>query len=157
MVMNPEERFNAREHLDSILERWRLLPTRQKTNRGWVRAIREALGMTTTQLSSRLGASQSRVVASEAAEKTGSLTVKNLARAANALDCELVYALVPRHPFPEMVERRVKQKASSSIAAISHSMMLEYQAVADATTAVQLEQLIQKMKLSARSDIWEGE
>ena len=113
--------------------------------------------MTTTQLSSRLGVSQSRVVASEAAEKTGSLTVKNLARAANALDCELVYALVPRHPLQEMVERRVKQKASSSIAAISHSMMLEYQAVADATTAVQLEQLIQKMKLSARSDIWEGE
>ena len=56
-----------------------------------------------------------------------------------------------------MVERRVKQKASSSIAAISHSMMLEDQAVADATTAVQLEQLLQKMKLSARPDIWEGE
>ncbi|MDC0379732.1 mobile mystery protein A, partial [Litorivicinus sp.] len=151
------ERFNAREHLDSILERWRLLPTRRKPNRGWVRAIREALGMTTTQLSSRLGVSQSRVVAMEVAEQTGSLTIKNLARAANALDCELVYALVPRHSLQEMVEQRVKQKASNSIAAISHSMMLEGQAVADDTTAVQLEQLIQKMKMSARSDIWEGE
>lgn len=155
--MNSEERFNAREHLDSILERWRLLPTGHKPNRGWVRAIREALGMTTTQLSSRLGVSQSRVVAMEVAEQTGSLTIKNLARAANALDCELVYALVPRHSLQEMVEQRVKQKASNSIAAISHSMMLEDQAVADDTTAVQLEQLIQKMKMSARSDIWEGE
>jgi len=155
--MNSEERFNAREYLDSILERWRLLPTRHQPNRGWVRAIREALGMTTTQLSSRLGVSQSRVVAMEVAEQTGSLTIKNLARAANALDCELVYALVPRHSLQEMVEQRVKQKASNSIAAISHSMMLEDQAVADDTTAVQLEQLIQKMKMSARSDIWEGE
>jgi len=155
--MNSEERFNAREHLDSILERWRLLPTRHQPSRGWVRAIREALGMTTTQLSSRLGVSQSRVVAMEVAEQTGSLTIKNLARAANALDCELVYALVPRHSLQEMVEQRVKQKASNSIAAISHSMMLEDQAVADDTTAVQLEQLIQKMKMSARSDIWEGE
>ena len=155
--MNSEERFNAREHLDSILERWRLLPTIHKPNRGWVRAIREALGMTTTQLSSRLGVSQSRVVAMEVAEQSGSLTIKNLARAANALDCELVYALVPRHSLQEMVEQRVKQKASNSIAAISHSMMLEDQAVADATTAVQLEQLIRKMTMSARSDIWEEE
>ena len=155
--MNSEERFNARAHLDSILERWRLLPTRHKPNRGWVRAIREALGMTTTQLSSRLGVSQSRVVAMEVAEQTGSLTIKNLARAANALDCELVYALVPRHSLQEMVEQRVRQRASRSIAAISHSMMLENQAVADEMTAVQLEQLIQKMKMSARSDIWEGE
>jgi len=155
--MNSEERFNAREHLDSILERWRLLPTRHKPTRGWVRAIREALGMTTTQLSSRLGVSQSRVVAMEGAEQSGSLTIKNLARAANALDCELVYALVPRHSLQEMVEQRVKQKVSNSIAAISHSMMLEDQAVADEATAVQLEQLIQKMKMSARSDIWEGE
>ena len=155
--MNPEERFNARVYLDFILKRWRLLPTRHKPSRGWVRAIREALGMTTTQLSSRLGVSQSRVVAMEVAEQTGSLTIKNLARAASALDCELVYALVPRHPLQEMVEQRVKQKAFSSIAAISHSMMHEEPAVADATTAVQLEQMIQKMTMSARSDIWEGE
>ena len=93
----------------------------------------------------------------EVAEQTGSLTIKNLARAANALDCELVYALVPRYSLQEMVEQRVKQKASNSIAAISHSMMLEDQAVADATTAVQLEQLIRKMTMSARSDIWEEE
>jgi predicted DNA-binding mobile mystery protein A len=93
----------------------------------------------------------------EVAEQTGSLTIKNLARAAHALDCELVYALVPRHPLQETVAERVKQKASRSIAAISHSMMLEDQAVADEITAVQLEQLIQKMTMSARSDIWEGE
>ena len=93
----------------------------------------------------------------EVAEQSGSLTIKNLARAANALDCELVYALVPRHSLQEMVEQRVRQKASRSIAAISHSMMLEDQAVADEITAVQLEQLIQKMTMSARSDIWEGE
>ena len=102
--MNSEERFNAKVHLDSILERWRLLPTRHKSSRGWARAIREALGMTTTQLSSRLGVSQSRVVAMEVAEQTGSLTIKNLARAANVLDCELVYALVPRHPLQAMIE-----------------------------------------------------
>ena len=155
--MRPKERINAREHLDSIFEHWRLLPARHKPGRGWVRAIREALGMTTTQLGSKLGVSQSRVVAMEGAEHTGSLTIKNLERAANALDCELVYALVPRRSLQVMVEERVKQKAISSIAAISHSMMLEDQTVGDEATAVQLEQLIQKMMQSARSNIWEEE
>jgi hypothetical protein len=48
--MRPEERFNAREHLDSILKHWRSLPARHKLGREWVRAIREALNLTQTDL-----------------------------------------------------------------------------------------------------------
>ena len=83
--------------------------------------------------------------------------MKNLARAAEALDCELVYALVPRHSLQAMVDKRINQKATAMVGAIAHSMMLEDQEVTDATTAAQLEQLIQRMTMNARSDIWEGE
>ena len=83
--------------------------------------------------------------------------MKNLARAAEALDCELVYALVPRHSLQAMVDKRINQKATAMVGAIAHSMMLEDQKVTDATTAAQLEQLIQRMTMNARSDIWEGE
>ena len=155
--MKSEERHHARSYLDEILADWRSLPVKQSPRLGWLRAIREALGMTTTQFSTRLGVSQSRVVAMERAEQTGSLTMKNLARAAEALDCELVYALVPRHSLQAMVDKRINQKATATIGAIAHSMMLEDQKVTDATTAAQLEQLIQRMTMNARSDIWEGE
>ena len=83
--------------------------------------------------------------------------MKNLARAAEALDCELVYALVPRHSLQAMVDKPINQKATATIGAISHSMMFEDQEVTDATKAAQLEQLIQRMTMNARSDIWEGE
>ena len=155
--MKSEERHHARSYLDEILADWRSLPIKQSPRLGWLRAIREALGMTTTQFSTRLGVSQSRVVAMERAEQIGSLTMKNLARAAEALDCELVYALVPRHSLQAMVDKRINQKATAMVGAIAHSMMLEDQEVTDATTAAQLEQLIQRMTMNARSDIWEGE
>ena len=155
--MKSEERDHARSHLDEILADWRSLLIKQSPRLGWLRAIREVLGMTTTQFSTRLGVSQSRVVAMERAEQTGSLTMKNLARAAKALDCELVYALVPRHSLQAMIDKRINQKATATIGAISHSMMFEDQEVTDATKAAQLEQLIQRMTMNARSDIWEGE
>ena len=53
--MRPEERFSARGYLDSILEHWPLLPTRHKPGRGWVRATREPLNLTQTDLAQALG------------------------------------------------------------------------------------------------------
>ena len=47
-----------------------------RPSRGWIRAIREALGMTTGQLAKRLGVHQPRVIELERGEATGNCTVK---------------------------------------------------------------------------------
>ncbi len=75
-----------------------------RPSRGWLKAIREALGMTTAQLGQRLGVVQSRVVAIEQAEAKGTVTLNSLEKAAQALDCRLVYALVPRQSLEDAVE-----------------------------------------------------
>ncbi len=72
--------------------------------------------MTAAQLGSRIGVSQQRALAMEGAETRGSLTLASLARAAEALDCRLVYALVPRRSLDNLVEERAAAHARAASA-----------------------------------------
>ena len=116
--MRFRERATARRQLD---KRFSQLPGADafvRPPRGWIKAIREALGMTTKQLAQRLGVVQSRVVAIEKAETSGSITLDSLERAAQALDCRLVYMLVPRRPLQNLVEQRAKALAKNRLAVV---------------------------------------
>jgi predicted DNA-binding mobile mystery protein A len=97
--------------------------------RGWVKAIREALGMTTAQLAKRLGVKQPTVVAMEQSEVKGTIELATLRRVAEALDCTLVYALVPKKPLEAMVRGRAQIFSRRRRAPVEHSMLLEDQAV----------------------------
>src|SRR5713226_2299751 len=67
-----------------------------KPRRGWLRAIREASGMSMQQVASVMGVTRQHVAFLEKSEADERTTLKSLKRAAEALDCELVYALVPK-------------------------------------------------------------
>lgn len=67
--------------------------------------------MTAAQLAKRLGVSQQRALVIEQAETSGSITLASLARAADALDCELIYAVVPRTSLERLVEDRAARLA----------------------------------------------
>ena len=155
--MRPEDRALARRQLDK-----RLTPLRQSQDlarppRGWIRAIRDALGMTTKQLGLRMGVSQPRITQLERAEKDGSTTLATLQRAANAMDCQLVYALVPRRPLQELVEERVTQRARTIMDATAHSMALEDQRADADSEEAQLQQLIKELSDKAGPSLWEDE
>src|SRR6187402_1584857 len=96
----------ARKHLDRRLSGLKPVSDWARPPRGWIRAIRDAVGMTAEQLATRIGVSQPRVMAIEKAEARGSLTLQSLTRAAEALDCTLVYALVPNESLDVMVRKR---------------------------------------------------
>jgi predicted DNA-binding mobile mystery protein A len=99
--------------------------------RGWIRAIREALGMTAEQLAKRLGVKQPSVVALEQSEAKGTIELATLRRAAEALDCTLVYALVPNKPLEQTLRERARLFARRRSEPIEHSMALEDQALED--------------------------
>jgi predicted DNA-binding mobile mystery protein A len=84
--------------------------------RGWIKAIREALGMTSAQFAARLGVKQPSVVAIEQSEARGTIQLDTLRRAAAALDCTLVYALVPRESLEEIVRGRARELARKQLA-----------------------------------------
>jgi predicted DNA-binding mobile mystery protein A len=115
--------------LDTQLKPLRDMEPLIRPGRGWIKAIREAIGMTTGQYAKRLGVSQPRVAALEKAEADGAVTLKTLRQAAEALDCDFVYALVPRKPLEQVVKDRARDVAERQLARTDQTMRLENQAV----------------------------
>ncbi len=101
----------------------------RRPSRGWIRAVRETLGMTTRQLAERIGVKQPTLAELEKNEASGNITVKSLERAAEALGCRLVYALVPVKPLTDTMEERALRLARHKLAAVEQTMRLENQEV----------------------------
>ena len=120
---------DAIRHLDSRFATLRPLLKTQRPPKGWLRAIRDALGMTTKQFGKRLGVSQPRIVELEQSEVSGGVTLNTLQRAAEALGCRFVYVLVPEKPLGETVRERAELVAQQRQAAVEHTMRLEDQSV----------------------------
>jgi len=94
---------------------------------GWVRAVRQALGMSAADLGGRMGVTHSAVHDLESAEGLGRVTLERLSRAAKAMDCELVYALVPRTSLSQTVENQARFRIAHQVSATGRSMDLEAQ------------------------------
>lgn len=154
--MRPQDRTVARKNLDKKLNFLRDSAISVRPSRGWIKAIREALGMTTAQFGRRMGVSQPRAVAVEKAEASGKITLESLERAAEALDCRLVYALVPQESLEAEVQRRARLLAEQHLYSVAHSMELENQGVEQEDTQAQLERLIEKILKSRTSKLWES-
>jgi predicted DNA-binding mobile mystery protein A len=132
----------ARASLESRFAVWRQLPVEgARPHGGWVRAIREALGMTAAELAERMGVSQPSVTRLEQSERDGVARLDTLRRVADALECDVVYALVPRRPLEDMVTAQARRRAREHIEQVAHTMALEDQVVAGRTLAEQFDRL----------------
>jgi predicted DNA-binding mobile mystery protein A len=157
ITMRPADRASARRQLDKRLSVLTDIDALTRPPRGWVKAIREALGMTTAQLAKRIGVSQPRAVTLEQAEARGAITLDSLERAAQALDCHLVYALVPRQPLDALIEERARRLAKKRLQATRHTMALEAQGVESGDESDQLERLVRQLIDKAGSGLWQEE
>ena len=155
--MRAQERAVARKQLDKRLNNLHNLDALSRPPRGWIKAIREALGITTTQLGKRLGVSQSTALGFEKSEVGKGISLATLERAAHALDCRLVYALVPKNSLETLVEDRAHELAKKRLRATSHSMALENQRVDEADEHEHLERLVKKLLNQPGSALWEDE
>lgn len=142
----------ARRRLD---ERLSALPSPQvfaPPRKGWIRAIRDALGMTAAQLGARLSMRPQSVYDIEQSEALGLIQLNTLKKAAAALNCTLVYALVPNKPLSKLVDERARVLAEQALASIEHSMALEGQSTGKAGRAQRLRDYIEE---SVRErDLW---
>jgi predicted DNA-binding mobile mystery protein A len=141
----------ARRSLDRTLSPLLKLP-RRRPQRGWVGAIRHALGMTAEQLGDRIGVAQSTVQRLETSEAADTIQLNSLRRLAEGLNCELVYALIPRDTLTSTYDEAARAVARRELARVSHSMALEDQAVDDTAEDERLRQVIAQ-DLNPR-DIW---
>lgn len=106
--------------------------------KGWIRALREAMGVSTGELAKRLHANRSLAPQQEKAEVDDRITLRSLRACADALDCDLVYAFVPRAAsIEETVAARVRAAATHTVRRVEHSMALEDQASGDLDQAIE--------------------
>ena len=112
--------------------------------RGWIKAVREALGMTTAQLAKRLGVKQPSVIAIEQSEAKGTIELATLRRVAEALDCTLVYALVPNKPLEAAVRDRARAFSRRRRGPVEHSMLLEDQQVGGKGSEARLDDIVRE-------------
>jgi predicted DNA-binding mobile mystery protein A len=120
--------------------------------RGWIRAIREALGMTLADLGRRLNVTKQAVLQMETSEADGSIRLATLRRAAEALDCTLVYALVPNGSLDETVDHRARTVATRDVERAHHTMLLEAQAGGTEDRERLVEEFAEQVKDSR--DLW---
>lgn len=150
--MNDE---TARIALDKKLSALPSLQQMQRPHRGWIKAIKQALGMNSKQLAKRLGVSAPRVSALEKSEFDKTVTLASLERAAQALDCALVYSLVPKHSLQKTVENRARIVASRLIGKVDHTMSLEAQNLNKDDLDSEIERLAFKLVNEKQRILWD--
>ncbi len=140
--------------LDATLDRWRSADLPPRPPSGWIKAVREGLGMAATHLAARLGVATSTVTRLETSEADDTISLGSLRRAADALGCELHYALVPKQSLADTQEHRALALARQQMAAISHSMALEAQATSRETVEAQTRALADDLLKGSRRTLW---
>ncbi|MBI3554852.1 MAG: mobile mystery protein A [Deltaproteobacteria bacterium] len=155
MKIKPQTKHAQRRSLDQRIRELVPLAKVERPGTGWIRGIRESLGMTAAQLASRLGIKTASVLGLEEREVTGAITLEALERAARALNCKVVYALVPETTLDEMLDHQSHIAADWTLKEVSHSMGLESQKVSDKENASQSDELANLLKWKMSSKIWD--
>lgn len=142
--------------MDAVLQDAASHPLPPRPPAGWSRAIREALGMTSGVLAERLGVTASGARKLEQAEAVDAITLGTLRRVAEALDCDLQYALVPRRPLREMRWQQALHLAQQWQQRASRTMALEAQPVASPSAAAneRLEAMAQEILHTSGTQLW---
>lgn len=142
------------QQAEKSLESWRNAELSLRPNEGWIRTIRTSLLMPINVLSKRLGITPAGLSKLERSEANGTITLNSLRRAAEALDCELKYSLVPQSSLKEMKEQQAIKKAKDQLRSVNHSMKLEDQEVDQSSQQVLLDELVKNILESNSKDLW---
>ena len=151
--MDPFDNLKVQQ-LDSALEPFRPL-RRALPAGGWAKTIREALGMSLRQYAKRMGVSKTAANSAEQSEARGTVQLDTLQQLADALGCDLVYALVPRDSLRSTLERQAEAIATQLVGRVSSSMELEDQGIPHAERRRQIEELTREVLEERPSDFWD--
>lgn len=149
-----EFRALEQKQLDAKLNRTSSLRSVEPPGNGWIRSVRQALGMTAAQLAKRLRMSPQAVLALEKREVAGTITIAALERAARALNCDLRVAFVSNRGIEETVRQRALKKAREERNQIVHTMGLEAQSKGVRET-LDLERIAESWRTKRRTRLWD--
>ena len=150
---NPRASRQVTRQLDETLRVFQNAP-RPPTG-GWVRVIRESLSMTRSQFAKRLGIARPNTYKLEADEVSESVSLARLSRAADALDCRLVYALIPKISLEETVKRQGFEEAKRRLERVNISQSLEASALSDDSISQQIHDIAMELIVERPNSLWD--
>lgn len=145
------------KQLDQQLKEWQALGKKYGRPRaGWIKTLRVALSMTAEQFANRLGLTRGRINQLEKAEIHDAVTLRALKEAANALNCELIYVVVPKEnlTLESIIKTRAEQVANERVARVAHSMSLEEQTVGVDTLKFQKDEIVKSLMEHLNKKFW---
>lgn len=142
------------EQLERALAPYAALRGKAAPRDGWLRAVRESLGRSLRVQARRLGIAAPSLHKAEASEAEGRISLAQLRKLAEALDCEVVYALVPRQPLSKVVEDQAEMLARQEVMDVSHSMSLEGQRPCDPFIERQVAERRRELLAGPWSKLW---
>lgn len=125
---------------------------------GWLKAIRGALGITIRQLAERVGVSHGSIDQIEKREPKKKVTLESLEQIANAMDCKVVYAIVPIDPketLDDIVKRKATEAAKKIVTQVSHTMRLEAQGINEKQIKKEISRIASELIASSDPRIWD--
>lgn len=144
------------KQIDRKISSYRSLIEAEPPQEGWIKAIREALGITLDQVAKKLGVQKSTINFHERSEQKHTITLHTLEQIAGVLGCRLVYALIPERDLEDVLKQRMKDYVNSELDALSHSMLLEEQKTNSDHIKIEKQVLLdQLMRQKNISKIWE--
>lgn len=144
-----------RRQLDRQLSVLAPLAHNTRPKRGWIREIRDVLGMTSAQLARRVGISQPTAVKLEQSETEETISLKSLKKMAEALDCSLIYAFVPRTSLEETLRKQAECRAAILTGRVEHTMRLEAQGRGGEEREIERRELIEELIRTLSRELWE--
>ena len=142
--------------LDEALAAFQGLRSRPAPRGGWIRTIRDALGMSARQLAVRMGKSKTTVLSTERNETKGTVQLDSLQDLADALDCDLVYAVIPRTSLQERLDRQAREIAAQTVSRVSTSKELEARCISEEERARQIDALAEEILCGRKRDFWDS-
>lgn len=147
-----------RRQIDKQIESAQKLTYIERPPQGWLRTIREALGMGRAQLSRKMGISPQAIENAEKSEIADTISLKTLRNMATSLNCRLIYIIIPEEPLQKMVEKKIEEKAVAIAKSINHSMKLEDQGTSTEELCEQIKDIVKELKGRKNiSIIWEDD
>ena len=145
----------AKEQLDETMKGFESLKAISAPKKGWIRAIRDTLGMSGAQLAKRLDVNQQRVARIEQDEVLGKVTLNTMQNAAEAMDCVFVYGVVPRDSLQQIVRRQAEIVAKKRMARSDQMMRLEEQELSEAEKSKAIHDLIDEIVETMPKSLWD--
>lgn len=158
MKITNEYSNKSRKTLDKRVQKIKELEFLYDMPFGWIRAVRDSLGISSRLLESRLGLQSGSISRAEQRERDKGITLDKLDQIARKMDCKLVYALIPlgeQKSLEAILETRARKLADEILRDVTNTMKLEAQGVDSKTSAAERERLVQSFVEKLDAKLWE--